>query len=84
MDWTAAGPVRPSRGGLTANEPDEAVHDARPDEHGPRHPDSTLRVATDRPSVGSRVHGYTLLVVILAVQLAWLTTLGYALLRLFS
>jgi hypothetical protein len=43
-----------------------------------------MNVESDRQSLGSRVHGYTLLFVVGVVQLAWLTTLGYALLRLFS
>lgn len=43
-----------------------------------------MNVASGGQSLGTRVHGYTLLVVVGIVQLAWLTTLGYALLRLFS
>ena len=84
MDWTAAGPARPSRGGLTANEHNDAVSDGRPHEHVPHHPGGEMNVESDRQSLGSRVHGYTLLFVVGVVQLAWLTTLGYALLRVFS
>jgi hypothetical protein len=43
-----------------------------------------MNVGSARQSLGSRVHGYTLLLVVCVVQLAWLTTLGYALLRVFS
>lgn len=43
-----------------------------------------MNVEPQGQSLGGRIHGYTLLVVVGIVQLAWLTTLGYALLRLFS
>ena len=75
MDWTAAGPARPASGGLTASELTEPLPDP---------PGSAVTVGPDRRSLGSRVHGYTLLLVVALVQVAWLVTLGYALLRLFS
>ena len=75
MDWTAARPARTASGGPTASELTEPL----PDRSG-----SAVNVGPDGRSLGSRVHGYTLLLVVALVQVAWLVTLGYALLRLVS
>lgn len=83
MDWTAARPAHLAKGGL-AEELDEPVRDGRPHERVPQKPGGEMNVEPQGQSLGGRIHGYTLLVVVGIVQLAWLTTLGYALLRLFS
>lgn len=59
-----------------------AAEPARPSNGGL--PANELNAESERQSLGSRVHGYTLMFVVGVVQLAWLMTLGYALLRLFS
>ena len=84
MDWTVAQgrPLPASR--LPADQRNERVRDRGPDEEVPGHAGNEGQVELRGRSLASRVHGATLLLVIVVVQLAWLTALGYALLRLFA
>lgn len=84
MDWTAARATRRPAGGLPAKQLNEAVHDSSPDEHVPEHPRDDRNVELDSRRLGSRVQGFTLLSLIVVVQLGWLATLAYALFRLVS
>lgn len=61
----------------------QQVEQAQPAGHAPEEADdqAVLELA---PSVGSRVHDTTILLLIVAVQGTWLLVLGYGMLRLLS
>ena len=85
MDWTAAGAVRPRAGAARSGEKlYELVAGEGPDDEVPGQPHEDADVQLGGRAVKSRVHEVTFLSLIVAVQLCWLTTLGYALFLLVS
>jgi hypothetical protein len=84
VNWTVAQGRRVPAGRLPAEQRNELVHDGGPDEHVPRQAGDVRQIELRGRSFASRIHGATLLLVIVVVQLAWLTTLGYAFLRLVA
>jgi hypothetical protein len=84
VDWTVAEgrPLPANR--LPADQRNERVRDRGPEEEVPRRTGDEGQIELRGRTLASRIHGATLLLVIVVVQLAWLTTLGYALLRLVA
>lgn len=84
MDWTVA-QSRPVPGNrLATDERDRLLRDNGPDEETPGEARDQREIELHSRPLAARLHGATLLVVIVVVQLAWLTTLGYAFLRLVA
>jgi len=81
VDWTVA---ELPAGRLPADQRDDRVRDLGPEEDVPDRARNEGQIELRGRSLASRIHGATLLLVIVVVQLAWLTTLGYAFLRLVA
>ena len=81
MDWTVA---ELPAGRLPADQRDDRVRDLGPEEDVPDRAGNEGQIELRGRSLASRIHVATLLLVIVVVQLAWLTTLGYAFLRLVA